>query len=578
MNGQLNVLLRGRASTIARLALYVVSAAPLVVAFTFVSVYGVNVPYLDDWTAVDLFKKVSSGSLAFSDFIADYSGHRILVPRLVFVGLAPLTHWNLVSELYVIQAANVLLFALLIAAARRNVANWMLPLAPFLSFLVFTPRLQETWFFGFHIAWAFVPAFGVLTLYLLELLKTRRRRPALLAGALVAATITTYSLLPGVMIWPAGFVQLLLMRARPWAKRLTIIWTAAGALALGAYFLHWTVGGYRQGLTYNLVHPLKGLDFSTTLLGSSLFYTNRSALIGGILLAFAGVATLALMLRHRRSFESSFWTAVCVFALLMTLEIASGRSGLGAGWAVISRYAVPPRLLVVGLLMLLVTMARVQRSRVSAALAVALAGLLCASAAITYPHVIELAPQARAQREWAAWVLANYRRQPAEFLSVIRYPPGVIAPAEPLRGLRRPLGAATALRSAVARKGICAGRAVLLRDRLRRWHGCGRIAHDRHPAHQPAHRFRLVPRSAGGRRRRWRVRRHRRPSVPCLRQDRATRRPALLRLGDIPLLRIRGAGAAPARWCPTPHRLRGRSEPQRARAFPGDHATELHAG
>jgi hypothetical protein len=425
-------LLSGRVSAVAQVTLYGASLVPIVAAVLLVSAYGVNVPFLDDWLGmVSLIHKLSSSHLTFADLFGQYTDHRPFFPRLFLLGLAKLTHFNVVAELWAVQATNVLLLTCLLVATRIRDPRAALPLlAPFVAFLVFTPRLQENWFIGFNgIAWGFVPAFGVLALLLLDLMRTQSRRIALFGGALVCATIPGFSLVSGLAVWPAGLIQLLLIaRSHPWARRLAAVWFAVGIIEISAYFYGLQQRSYQQGYSYNFVHPLEATGFFLRLLGSSLFFTEGAALVGGILLAAAGVATLILALRFGEGGRRSFWTAVSVFSLTATLLVTWGRSGLGPGVAITSRYADPARLLVISMLAFLVTMALSQRSRACAALAVMIAGLVAVSAIVNYPHVIEIGREIRAHRQWAAWVLATNRQQPDEFLFAVEFPPGVSEP------------------------------------------------------------------------------------------------------------------------------------------------------
>jgi len=64
---------------------------------------GVDVPVLDEWDdTAPLFEKVADGSLGFGDFYAQHNEHRIFFPRLIFVALGRLTHWDIRAELWVI--------------------------------------------------------------------------------------------------------------------------------------------------------------------------------------------------------------------------------------------------------------------------------------------------------------------------------------------------------------------------------------------------------------------------------------------------------------------------------------------
>lgn len=63
-------------------------AAPFLVLAVMIAVFAVNVPFLDQWELVELFRKYHEGQLGFADFFAQHNEHRLLFPRLVMFGLA----------------------------------------------------------------------------------------------------------------------------------------------------------------------------------------------------------------------------------------------------------------------------------------------------------------------------------------------------------------------------------------------------------------------------------------------------------------------------------------------------------
>jgi hypothetical protein len=76
-------------------------ALPALSILLLISVYGVNVPFWDQWKGVAaVLEKMNAGTLGFRDFMAQHNEHRIFFPRLLTFLLALVTHWNVKAELF----------------------------------------------------------------------------------------------------------------------------------------------------------------------------------------------------------------------------------------------------------------------------------------------------------------------------------------------------------------------------------------------------------------------------------------------------------------------------------------------
>src|SRR5262249_44194870 len=70
------------------------AALPAVIMALTIVVYGLNVPFWDDWRLTPLLRAARTGSLGLADLWAQDSQHRLLFPRLVSVVLAGITQWD----------------------------------------------------------------------------------------------------------------------------------------------------------------------------------------------------------------------------------------------------------------------------------------------------------------------------------------------------------------------------------------------------------------------------------------------------------------------------------------------------
>ena len=78
----------------------VLLGSPALICLVFIAVYGVNVVFQDQWSFVPIFEKLYSGTLDFSDLIAQHNEHRYLIYRIILIFPGSITRWNNLAEMY----------------------------------------------------------------------------------------------------------------------------------------------------------------------------------------------------------------------------------------------------------------------------------------------------------------------------------------------------------------------------------------------------------------------------------------------------------------------------------------------
>jgi len=91
-----------------------VLAASVVAYFWFIKRYGVNAMYADQWSNEALIHDSYSGTLSFSKLWALHNENRILFPNLIVIGLARVTHYSILAQLYLSGVMMVLAVGLVI--------------------------------------------------------------------------------------------------------------------------------------------------------------------------------------------------------------------------------------------------------------------------------------------------------------------------------------------------------------------------------------------------------------------------------------------------------------------------------
>ena len=402
--------------------LFILIAAAL--PYLYVRAFGVNVVYADAWDMVLIFRKWSSGRLAFADLYAQHVEHRMFFPRGAELLLGVLTRYNNVAEMYVIVSCFLITAAVLLVAFRREVRLPLIFFVP-VALLIFSFRQYENMLFGFQISFAFTQTFGVLALYLLYSSSRNNFKKHAFIAALGSATVASFSTAQGLLVWPAGLLELLLGSAVTSGKKVFVgIWGIVGVAEWVAYFVDYKTPQGHPPLLYALSHIGAATEYFLTLLGSALFWQPELALAGGLVISCLALGSLLAMYESGVLREHSFWVSLFIYSLLILATITLGRAGMFGVWqAAISRYTTFSILAVASVYTMLAKLVFARNSGVGrTVLLIALFGTVLLSAGVSYRNGIEVGKVQEASRERAAYVLKTYRSQPDARLAAVLYP------------------------------------------------------------------------------------------------------------------------------------------------------------
>src|SRR5215212_8870283 len=377
----------GSTGTIGRIAAgvsWLFVLVPAALAYLYVRAFGVNVVFADAWEIVPLFRKWFHGQLTFADLYAQHVEHRMFFPRVAELSLGLLTRYNNVAEMYVIVSC-------------------------------------------FQISFAFAQTFGVIALYLL--LRSSSRDPlkrSTLVVALGSATVASFSAAQGLLVWPAGFLQLLLGSAPTSGKRAFAgTWAILGITEWVAYFVGYRTPPGRPPLLYALSHIGKSAEYFLTLWGGALFWQQEYALAGGIVIGCLALGMFLATYGRGVIREHPFWISLLLYSLFILATIALGRSGIYGVWqAALSKYTTFSVLAVASVYAMLAKMVFAARAGViRTVLLVVLVGTMLLSAGISYRNGVEVGKKQEVLRERAAHVLKTYESQPdARLVATLYYP------------------------------------------------------------------------------------------------------------------------------------------------------------
>ena len=388
---------------------------PVALGFTYVRLFGVDVPHYDTWSMVPFFEKFSSGTLTAEDLFAQHNEHRIFFPRIAMLLLGTVTAFDNIAIMYLIQGCLLATSIALLLAFRSSIKANLLFFVP-IPFLVFTWGQIWNMLQAFQITLVFAQTFGVLAFYLLYLSGYERLRKFAFPAALGSGTVASFSAAPGLLVWPVGFLQLLVLpigRSAKWF--LAGAWGLVGAAEWKLYF-HDYVQPENTSSRYLSDDPLTSVEFFLTTLGASLFRQQTFALVVGLLLACLVAVSLFFVYRRGKLGECSFWAAVLSFSFLVLASTTLARGGSGIEDALNPKYVTFSVLAVIGAYAMLVRSTFEQRKPVIAISLGVLTALVVSSISISYVEGINKGKRLERAKERAAFVLATYESQPDEVL------------------------------------------------------------------------------------------------------------------------------------------------------------------
>ena len=295
-------------------------AAPALVLAGLVFWLGVDVPQADQWDLVPLLQKAEAGHLTFADLYAQHNEHRIFFPKLIYLGLAHLTAWQVRYEMAVTFAlACVAALAAWWLAGRQERGTWLGLMA---SVLIFSPVQWQNWLSGFQLQ-MWIP--------IVCLLVGLVGKSPVVAG--VACVVATFSFGNGFLLW------LILAPAVIKSWRGLSIWIVLAAVCLAAYLVGYQKPGSHPTLLMVVSHPLEVTLYFLALLGGPFaFGFRQSAIVQGLAVTVGAGLLVALGLAWRRTPRMMPWLLLGTFPVLSSVLTATSRSGFGVAHALASRY------------------------------------------------------------------------------------------------------------------------------------------------------------------------------------------------------------------------------------------------
>lgn len=317
--------------------------------------YSVNIPYWDQWRIAPLFEKVEHGSLTFSDLIAQHNESRKFFSRLIFIGLAFLTHWDVRYEMLVIFLFACLLSLNVYYLSKLTVGGSTLKrllLATISNLLIFSPIQYENWLWGIQIV-VFIPIVCITTCILVSYSRLAARAKFLISMCL--STVSTFSYANGLLCWLVLFPILVLKSRNELNKNRWLIfaWIAGFISNAVLYFYNYQKPGHHPSFWEAIKYPLRSIHYLLSFFGAPLGFgigtnpLNISTIITtstviGLAIVLIFLASCLYILRFSKDFNLlnrvAGWLTIALYTLASAIITTLGRVGFGVEQSLSSRY------------------------------------------------------------------------------------------------------------------------------------------------------------------------------------------------------------------------------------------------
>lgn len=338
--------------------LLLVGLPPLLLAVWLIR-FGVNVPFWDQWDAPAIqIIQATQGTLTWNSLWAQHNEHRILFPKLIFIGLAGLGGWQPKLEMGLNFAASILMSWCIYRLSVSTLpvkTETRLGLLVLVNWVVFSPVQWETWLNGFQL-----PCLMAVLGLVANLMILKANWPPVLTFFTcgVLSTIASFSFANGLMVWLVCFPVLAsyaLVGRRWWG--MIGGWLLWMGVTIGSYLYHYHPTT-QSSLAMVLTHPFKAGAFFCAYLGAPLAFGSIVVALGiGMILvtAFACVTGYMLWLAKTSGQFNLLdrqlaWICLGGFAILSALMTTVGRLQLGMGAALSPRYITFSNLLIIAVI------------------------------------------------------------------------------------------------------------------------------------------------------------------------------------------------------------------------------------
>ena len=300
-----------------------------------------SVPSFDIWEiSVDLIK-IKGGDFKVEDWFRKHYDHIILLSRAVMLADYLWADGRLIVTTvltWLFQLTTLVVFCVWLS--RRSEiwsVDWLIG-AGFVVILLFSFTQGENFLHAFQLSYVMAHTFAVTSMYFVSLYQRPRFRLGMLLLAILFATLSSYSMANGLVLWflIVGYMGIIRAPVRDMTWLLIAIGITLAGYLLAPSGLDGGPGWLGLNSWNNL---LQWLEFYLVLLGNPVGIWGSSAAFGaGVLIIALGATLLVYILRKRMLDIYAMPLLVALFGLSSLAAISFGRGEVGITHALTSRY------------------------------------------------------------------------------------------------------------------------------------------------------------------------------------------------------------------------------------------------
>jgi hypothetical protein len=273
-----------------------------------------SVPWADQWVIVQDVMRRQHGEPLWPIVWTPYWGHRLVIPRLLFLADA---HWlSLASLTWLTMLLQFVHIGLLLTLAwlllgKRSPALFMIAIAVILN-LMLSPFQMENFTWGMQTMFPLVFVAATAAFLCLQL--------GSVAFCIALGLISSLTMPNGILVWPVLAIQAVYLKQ---SRRVITALAAIGAAVIAAYLWHYVrPPELGMGAVGILRHPIDSIMLLGLIVGSPFRFTIPSDVVVGIL-TLAVTGYLVIRANKQKWFSALF--AIVLFSFLSSLSLVAGR-------------------------------------------------------------------------------------------------------------------------------------------------------------------------------------------------------------------------------------------------------------
>ncbi len=335
---------------------------PAILTGSLIVKYGVNVLFLDQLGVANyIYQFFTFFHITPQNWIAQHNESRLLFPRMIFIGLASLTRWDVRYEMFTMFFMACLISINIYRLNKLTVGGnltRLLIIVLISNILIFSPVQYENWLWGIQLI-VFIPILCITSCILISYSSMTAREKFFVC--ILLSTISTFSYANGLLCWIVVSPVLALntlsdLKSKKW---LGLAWILAFIFNITVYFYNYQKPTHHPGFSYAVTHPIQSINYFLSFLGSPLAFGkfNTAKLVGlALITIFTCICIYLFKFRRERTlwYKMIGWLMIASYTISSAFITTGGRVGFGISQSLSPRYTTFSLYLTIALIPLVV--------------------------------------------------------------------------------------------------------------------------------------------------------------------------------------------------------------------------------